>query len=42
LALAALTSDNNGGTLLSLGSAGSLDIASVMPSHLTAANFHIG
>jgi hypothetical protein len=41
-ALAALKSDGAGGTLLSFGTGSSLDIASVLPSALTAANFKIG
>jgi hypothetical protein len=40
--LAALAPDGNGGTLLSFGSGSSLDIHSVLPSALTAANFKIG
>jgi hypothetical protein len=41
-ALAALKSDGAGGTLLSFGPGSSLDIANVLPSALTAANFKIG
>ena len=39
---AALTSDGSGGSLLALGTAGSLDIAGVPKSSLSAANFKIG
>ncbi len=41
-AYAALTSDGSGGSLLSFGAAGSLDIAGVAKSSLSAANFKIG
>jgi hypothetical protein len=39
---AALTTDNHGGTLLSLGSHGSVDFQGVAKGQLTANNFHIG
>lgn len=39
--LAALTPDSNGGSLLALGSSGSIDFAGVTASQLHAANFHI-
>jgi len=39
--LAALTSDGGGGTMLALGAGGTLDLAGLTPSHLTAANFHV-
>ena len=39
---AALSSDGNGGSLLSLGAAGSIDIVGVASSALSAANFKIG
>jgi hypothetical protein len=39
--LAALTSDGSGGTMLGLGAGGTLDLAGLTPSHLTAANFHV-
>ncbi|MFL5288977.1 MAG: hypothetical protein ACJ8AW_50495, partial [Rhodopila sp.] len=39
--LSALTSDDHGGTQLSLGTASALDFAGVTPSQLHAANFHI-
>lgn len=41
-ALAALTPDGAGGSLLSFGPGSSLDIENVVPSALTAANFKIG
>ena len=41
-AFAALTSDGSGGSLLSLGSDGSIDIKSVAPSSLHVSNFKIG
>lgn len=41
-AYAALTSDGNGGSLLALGASGSIDIAGVAKSSLSAANFKIG
>ncbi len=41
-AYASLTSDGSGGSLLSLGVDGSLDIAAVAKSSLSAANFKIG
>jgi len=37
---AAVTSDNHGGSLLGLGSRGSIDFAGL--PHLTASSFHIG
>jgi hypothetical protein len=40
--VAALKSDGHGGSLLSLGSTGSVDILNVAPNKLTAANFRIG
>ncbi len=39
--LDSLRSDGNGGSLLTLGAQGSLDIIGVAPSHLTAANFTV-
>jgi Ca2+-binding RTX toxin-like protein len=39
--LAALKSDGNGGTLLTLGATGSIDIAGVTPDQLSANNFRI-
>jgi hypothetical protein len=39
---AALTTDNHGGSLLSLGSHGSVDFQGIAKSQLTANNFHIG
>ena len=41
-AFAALTSDGSGGSLLSLGSNGSIDLLGVAPSALSAANFKVG
>ena len=41
-AYAALTSDGHGGSLLSFGTAGSLDIVGVAKTSLSAANFKIG
>ena len=41
-AYAALTSDGHGGSLLSFGTNGSLDIAGVAKSSLSAADFKIG
>ena len=41
-AFAALTSDGHGGSLLSLGVNGSIDLAGVAPSSLHVANFKIG
>jgi hypothetical protein len=42
LAFAALTSDGRGGSLLSLGSDGSIDLLGAAPSALRASNFSIG
>ncbi len=39
---AALTTDNHGGSLLSLGTHGSVDFQGIAKSQLTANNFHIG
>jgi hypothetical protein len=39
---AALTTDNHGGSLLSLGSHGAIDFQGIAKSQLTAGNFHIG
>ncbi|MDE2364596.1 MAG: tail fiber protein [Hyphomicrobiales bacterium] len=41
-AVAALTSDTHGGSLLSLGANGSIDFAGVAANQLSAANFQIG
>ena len=41
-AFAALTPDGSGGSKLSLGSDGSIDILNVAPTALHAGNFHIG
>ncbi|SNB82083.1 Ca2+-binding protein, RTX toxin-related, partial [Rhodoblastus acidophilus] len=41
-AVAALTSDGHGGSLLSLGTNGSIDLVNVAPKQLTTANFKIG
>ena len=38
----ALGTDGHGGSLLSLGTLGSIDFQNVQKSQLTAANFHIG
>ena len=40
--MSALHSDGHGGTLLSFGATGSLDIAGLAPNQMSAANFKIG